>query len=154
MSLSEYLHRVVALVETHGWMVQGVMGSNEMPSFSYTVGLHSSYGHPEILLFGLNVQTAQQILNDVGGRVREGEVFTHGQQDAKLFAGFPALFGEVPAHEAERWLRVAHALAEGPVPTLQAVWPDPQGRFPWESGFDVQFAEAQPVLFVPPALRP
>ena len=33
-----------------------------------------------------------------------------------------------------------------PYPALQMVWPDPNGVFPWQPGYDARFRRAQPLL--------
>jgi hypothetical protein len=33
-----------------------------------------------------------------------------------------------------------------PFPAMQLVWPDEQGRFPWESGYDERFFKLQRLL--------
>jgi hypothetical protein len=37
--------------------------------YSGTVGLFETYGHPEVVLSGLNTELAQTLLNDIGSAV-------------------------------------------------------------------------------------
>ncbi|HEY6221000.1 MAG TPA: DUF4262 domain-containing protein, partial [Candidatus Eisenbacteria bacterium] len=42
-------------VAKYGWAVQMIPGDGDDPAFAYTVGLFKSYGHPEIITFGLRL---------------------------------------------------------------------------------------------------
>lgn len=111
--------------------------SGEGPSFAYTTGLFG-IGHPELAITGVKPGTAQAVLNDVAGRVREGE---------RLLPGMLLTFGDAWAHrvtvetipnpgeiafDANRHYRRPDAVS---VPLLQLTYDDKSGRFPWEKGY-------------------
>ena len=64
-----------------------------------------------------------------------------------MFANLPAyLFPVAKAYYAEHfgWNRWFYAGDD--FPCLQLIWPDRNGVFPWEKGFDETFREDQPDL--------
>src|SRR5260370_39470510 len=65
--------KLLADVKDPGWHVIGVTGDDEGPGFAYTVGLHHSYRHPEIIVFGLDVPILWRIVNAIGEKVKQGE---------------------------------------------------------------------------------
>jgi hypothetical protein len=51
------------------------------PPFAYTVGRSGAhFGQPELVVFGLDPDTAQTILNDLAERVRGGQRLHAGQR--------------------------------------------------------------------------
>jgi Domain of unknown function (DUF4262) len=43
------------------------------------LGLHENFGHPEMIIFGLDFDTMHQLINAAGERIRQGERFENGQ---------------------------------------------------------------------------
>jgi len=124
--------RADAVTARHGWMVQAVFASGpRRPDLAYTVGLWS-LDHPELVVFGLPVDTAHPMLNDLGERVRAGARLDAG--DVLSFADWPHRVQLLAVPHPERVLFQATRTYGGPVPALQAVWDDAGGRFPWEAG--------------------
>lgn len=139
-------------VRTHGWAVQAIFAEGcwgppgcdcglpreVSPPFAYTVGLFG-FGHPEIVVFGLPIDTAHTVLNDLGKRIRQGSAFD-GDADVRVPGWSHRLRlvrfrddADVPVLiSAHRFYRATQA---APVPTLQAIWDDRDGRFPWEPGY-------------------
>jgi hypothetical protein len=74
--------RAIDMIRRHGWRVEYVGGpvcsapgccsvGNDGPPFAYTIGLFGM-GHPELLVFGLPVPAALDLLNEVGSGIRNG----------------------------------------------------------------------------------
>ncbi len=127
------------MVRKVGWAIQYVIGERQTPSFAYTVGLFG-FDHPEVVVFGLAPQSAQNLLNLLGERVKSGCPMRDGDE---VSVGEPpgsvTLFGL--AHP-ESLLFAANSFYQRPphdsVPALQAVYPDDDGRYPWEPGYALQ----------------
>ena len=124
-------------VRRHGWAVQYAAGS---PPFAYTVGLFG-FEHPELLVYGLDLQTSAWLLNDLGQRVADGERFGPGRP--LRLAGWNHRLQLFPFHDGDDPPVLGSAQrfydrgAAGPVPALQLIWDDAAGRFPWEAGYDL-----------------
>jgi hypothetical protein len=151
--MEDYLHRVAAIVREHGWAVQGVHGGTESPPFAYTVGLTNFDRHPELVIFGVDHDTAAAILNELSGRVQAGERLTAGQRlEGLVEAAYPMVL--LAVHDPASHLAVACRLLGDELTALQVVWPDPAGRFPWEPAHDPRFLVMQPLLGPPPPTPP
>src|SRR5262245_41050188 len=127
--------KVASDVRAHGWHVILVAASDSAPEFAYTVGLTATFGHPEIAVFGLRSTTAHKLLNEAGSAIRNGSVFGAGVRSSELLVGTDVAFIAFPRGEYPRYLGFARQYYGGDgFAALQLMWPDPNGRFPWEAG--------------------
>jgi hypothetical protein len=141
----EFVRRCVA---DYGWAVQVIPEDAEGPGFAYTVGLHASYGHPELIVFGLPNDVMQSLLNTCGDRVKGGERLTIDARVPDVLDAHDVRFREVRDPESFRE-HVGYALwyYQGqPFRVLQMLWPDKQNRFPGDAGTEEWLAAAQPQL--------
>jgi Domain of unknown function (DUF4262) len=116
-------------------------------SYSYTVGLWASFEQPEVIVFGMPEDVARDLLDTVADEAAEDRKFRAGEKHDGLLIGYPARFFDVPAEPRTRLLpHAAWAYEDAEFPCVQLVWPDKQGRWPWEPGVRDGFAAAQPVL--------
>lgn len=142
----EYLRNMQQKIDEFGWGLQGVFPTvhdpDPGPSFTYTVGLTAYRKHPEFIVFGLG-QAAGHLLNDLGGRVRDGQDFAAGQELTDL-ANMPCRLVHVV--DVRPYMTITRRMFHG-VRGLQLVWPDPEGRFPWEDGYSTN-PKTQPLLGV------
>lgn len=160
---TSYVARIEGLVAEHGWAIQTALPRVDDPTpgppFAYTVGLSKpQFGHPELVVIGLDRATAHTVLNNLGERVRGGQRFHAGQRIADLFqGGYEVELVSVDDAADERApLNIANRLYGhgAPIDALQVVLPDPSHRFPWDPAFDVGMRAAQPLLGRPTPHRP
>lgn len=144
-----YVQKVWDTIHTHGWALQGVFATRENPSppFTYTIGL-SFLDHPELIIFGINHDNAAAILNELGRRIRdEGLVLEDRHRDDTVLVGLDVELRAVPRSAHSEYFGVANRiLGRGKFKALQIVWPDPEGKLPWEPGYDEKFKAMQPLL--------
>lgn len=142
-----------ATVREHGWAIQAIFGTGcwghpacdcdrprcGSPPFAYTVGL-CAFGHPELVIFGLGIDQAHAVLNSLGDRVRGGHRFN--PDETVTFDCWPHRLRLLPFRDdgdlpvlvsAQRFYQRTQT---DPVPTMQCVWGDRWGRFPWDPGYD------------------
>lgn len=132
-----------------GYTVAAVTGDRTGCDWAYSVGLHHTHGHPELIMVGVDAPLAGAIIQALGDRVcagvdlrdREdvvvGPMALRFQQVDDLFCSQGDWFNlgrEVVSGWGERWPA-----------TLQVVWADDAGRFPQESGDPAWFLR-QPLL--------
>ena len=123
-------------IQQHRWLVFNIMGDGDFPPFSYTVGLFATFGHPEVVLSGLQQELAHAILNDIGedaarGIQRQAEVLYDD-----VFGGSPCLFKTVTPEYYKDYFGRALVFYQGAhFPVLQGVWADAQQRFPNQAGY-------------------
>jgi hypothetical protein len=148
--IDDFMRRQQQLIDTVGWAVMNIVPTEDDPAspFSYTVGL-TAYGHPELLVAGLDPAVGQTLLNYLARRVYDrAERFTHGQRIGDLLDGYDAVIVEGPATKALHPGAAFSRYGTDRVRLQQIVWPDPHGLFPWEPGYefdaDVQLVIGRP----------
>ena len=111
---------------------------------SYTIGL-SDFSCPELIVFGLPVLTAQHLLNDAAARFKDGPLPVDEQ--IKELATVPVVFKRIPDARTRQICGIlrARGFVAG---SLQMVWPDPYGSFPWDVDCNLKYLHMQPVLFL------
>lgn len=148
--LLDYLDRMADLVREYGIAVQGVFPTAEEPeqsSFCYTLGM-SEIGQPEVLIAGLSGDTAMALLNhmhnlmlDAKGSLEPGAVWTELTSNE-----IPMVVCAV-TYDVE--VGMARRLYGDDVPVVQLIYPDQDGRFPWDTGYALPSA-LQRDWFIPP----
>ena len=133
-----------------GWHVIMVPADDEGPSFAYSIGLFRTYGHPEVIVFGLPLATMHSILNTIGEEVRRGRRFDAGDRSDEILEGQPVAFGAIAAAHYDEYLGQAIRHYGGAVfPAIQCFWPTPAGLWPWQEGCPTGYVAAQPLLQPP-----
>ncbi|WP_410670529.1 DUF4262 domain-containing protein [Amycolatopsis sp. cmx-4-68] len=140
---SGYVERLRDGVADRGWLVQGVESSGAYPPWAYTIGL-SGYGLPELVVTGLPVLEAAELLNDMASHSLHASPPSAGERIP--LRGGP-LIEVVPLAEPSAHLVFAVALYGPEIRALQLVHADSRGRWPWSP--DYRDGEGgQPVLGV------
>jgi hypothetical protein len=139
--------QVHADIATYGWHVVEVVEDDEGPGFAFTIGLHERFAHPELMVFGLPLDTMHLMLNGAGESVRAGRTYTAGQSYDDVLEGYSCTFRPVPRRHYEAYLGYARWYYDGDdFPTLQLIWPDREHRYPWVAPAEGWIRKAQPVL--------
>jgi hypothetical protein len=134
-------------IATYGLHVISVPGTHYLPSFTYSVGLLETYGHPEIICFGLKTDLMHALVNDVAAFIKEGSPMQPGNTYDIIFKGLDATFLRVDPANIDDYFGVAiRYYKRNDFPALQLVWPDNENRFPWEDGFAKGLIDKQPLL--------
>lgn len=141
--------RARADVERVGWHFVAVEGDAGQPGFLFTIGLWRTYRHPEVLLIvpSSDPMVLAKNLAAVGKAVSQGQRFEPGPSYPGLMGKHSAMFR--PVHVSWYPLYLGTALGfYGPedFPVIQQFWPDSNGRFPWQEGFDESLERHQPRL--------
>ncbi len=127
--------KVTADVSAYGWHVVLVAASDTAPDIAYTVGLSASFDHPEVAVLGLPSPKAHMLLNEVGAAVRGGSKFGPDDRVTDLIVGLEVAFRPFPKEQYFQYLGLARKFyRDDGFDAIQLVWPDAQGRFPWDSG--------------------
>ena len=146
-ALDEHEQNFVADVREHGWFRTAVSGDNTSPIFSFTTGFWLNADHPELLLFSMKGETAHDIFWDLYRDAKADRPLIIGARTPDVFSNAPAYAFPVAKRfyaEYLGWSRWFYG--NDNFPCLQIVWPDREGTFPWETGFDPAFADSQPDL--------
>ncbi len=142
--MDDLAKEIAGHVKSTGWFVIGVEEDETGPGFAYSIGLEHSYKHPEVILKGLAVDIMMSLVNDIGNKVKSGQIFKAGERSSDVFGGSDCLFVEVPASAYEDHPVQAKNYYKGkPFRALQCLWPDKQARFPVDPACDKGMAARQ-----------
>ena len=134
-------------VQTHGWHAVNI--SDHEPPFVYTIGLMPH--HPELIIFGLDPETANGILNVIVHETKQGRSFDKSvTYENVLESGNIAIR---PVHVTQHPLFLGYAMAycrrlgrPGSLKAMQVFWPDTNGKFPFDAGCELDVYHSQPRL--------
>lgn len=151
--------RVTDIIRRYGWFIQYVGGGSctapgcgcgeaDQPPFAYTVGLFG-LGHPELLVLGVDPETAVAVLNELGERIRSGATLVVGQMITFDWWPHRIVPEEVPnpgeiVYSANRFYDRPD---QASVPVLQLSYDDREGRFPWEENYAAPGKQPRPGTF-------
>jgi hypothetical protein len=146
------VEKIEFMIETDGFAVEPVPPDldSDPPraGYTYTIGLPSDVGFPELVVFGMKPVNARGLIGLVRDQLREGveiplDVELVGLLDNELRCRFAPVdlddWGPLFA-TAAAWYR-GEAFE-----VVQLVYPDPNGFLPYEAGFDRQRVISQPLI--------
>lgn len=138
---------ITSTVEKHGWFVAKFKATNYQPSFAYTIGLWKNFGHPELIVFGLGINSLQGLLNAIGEYIQKGESIEAGKYYDDFIDGHLSTFLEVHPSSIKDYFGYGMWFNEyKEFKALQMVWPDRQNHFPWDEEAEQNFRFTQPLL--------
>jgi Domain of unknown function (DUF4262) len=140
----KWVHDTIA--ET-GWAVVAVSG--ETP-YAFTIGVWHSFDLPELAMFGLREADMQiwlnacvKLLRDRPDRVPDGEEFDG------VLERFPVQLRDVdPSWHRSLFAAMCAYYGTLDTPVRQLVWPDRDGRWPWDPAATATCRERQPQAWV------
>ncbi len=137
--------QVLRDVAESGCHIVGVLADETGPAYAYSIGLFHNYDHPEILIFGLDHVLMQNLINSMCEEIQRGVRFLPGSRHPDIIADFDCEFRTVdPTHYHELLGYAEWFYPDAKFPVIQCIWPDTQGRFPWQPDFEPKFLHLQP----------
>lgn len=136
-NIEEYgLH--IAFIESDGYCLK----------FGYSIGLYKAFNHPELIVIGLDLESTGAIINNIKDKIEKGTKFLEGINYPDFLHHHPVQFVDVKKAHYPDYLGYAGWYYDNSLnfPTFQVVWPDNEGLFPWEAGFNEKFKFQQPLL--------
>jgi hypothetical protein len=145
--------KVLNDIREFGWHTVGVFPRDEVSDlfWAFTIGLHLSFRHPEVILSGLPLDRCMSVVNEVGTAVKRGATY---EQDCEysdiLQEPYRCAFRRVATQRYKDYVGYALWFYEcSDFPLLQCFWPDREGRFPWDEGCNAFVKGNQPLLYLP-----
>ncbi len=132
-----------------GYTVAAVTGDRTGCDWAYSVGLTRSFGHPELIIVGLDAPLAGAIVQAMADKVAHG-VDLRGREGVRV-GPMPLRFREVDDVFCSQgdWFNLGREimadLGDRWPATLQIVWADVDGRYPERSDDPAWFLR-QPLL--------
>ena len=134
-------------VEKYGWHVVKVMGDETGQGFDYSIGLFKTFGHPEVIVVGLNLDLIHSIINGIGADLREGKIYQSGGFYSDLIEGYDCYFTTVDVKYYHDYVGYARWFYEGnDFKLLQCVYPTKKNIYPWQDDWPEEISNLQPVL--------
>jgi hypothetical protein len=125
-------------ISQYGWTVINVLGDEDEKSYSYSVGFHKSFNHPEIVISGLDGEVASQIINSIGDAIKNGEVYKPSIKYSGILSNFPCEFHAVNSQVYDYLFGKAQWLYKSEFyEVYQMLYPDKTGKFPWDEGYSM-----------------
>lgn len=151
---SEYDVQLLKEIEELGWHNVHISAESGSPEYAFTIGHFQKQSHPELILIGLPAQTAHELLNIAAIKIAGAKEKIEPYREYTDFTeGLSVVFVPVGIEHYEEYFGYAnwyYSSMPNPYPAMQMVWPDREGRFPWEPGYDNCFLKLQPLLSVTP----
>ncbi len=137
-----------ANIAEHGWHIAIVSEGDGEPGFAYSIGMKETLGHPEIVVFGLPGQLMASMINELGGRARNGEPAPVGKRIEGLIEQADCILHPVNKSRYREFFGYGRWCYNGDnFEVLQCFWPGKiDGLFPWEPGSDEYVQSMQPDL--------
>jgi hypothetical protein len=143
--------KALADIERYGCHVIHVAGDDDLPPFSYSVGIQKSTGKPEVVAIGLKQPLAHFVVNAYNDRARNGEAFMPGRPYSEFVEGFDVLVEKVDHAFYAEYFGWNLWLYAGPnFEVLQLVYPTTDGIWPWQACASEWFRNWQPILSATP----
>lgn len=129
--------RVIDFIRAYGCYIQVVNAEDDDddPGFAYTVGLFG-VGHPELLVFGLDLTSISSVLNGLyarivgGGDLTPGEIVRLPGCETQFLVEVLPNPGDILYSANRHYQRPP----EASTPAYQLTW-DVEGAFPWDEGY-------------------
>jgi Domain of unknown function (DUF4262) len=151
-----HAEKIEWMIETSGWALEPVPAQLDtdppVPPYAYTIGFPTTFGFPDIVVFGLTPVAIRGLIELVVDLLRGGTEIPIGVELVGLFDNdlrcvFAPIdldvWGEL-VEVATAWYRSTSAPAEPAF--VQLLWPDRNGFLPTEPGFDRKVVAAQLVI--------
>jgi Domain of unknown function (DUF4262) len=144
---SDFHDKTRADIEQYGCSVIMLEATDYLPSFAYSIGLWQKYKQPEIICFGLNINTLQAIINIVKEKIQNGESLEIGENYTSFLKKGRTQFLNVDTRNLSDYFGTAiDFYGSKDFPAMQFVWTDSNNIFPWEEGFNEELKFKQPLL--------
>lgn len=153
--LSEFEQKMLATIKEHGCQILRIFDPDGQGlDFSYSIGFEATLGQPEMLISGLPPETTKDLINDTFVLCRdEGFQLVDFARTDSLIKGLDCVFRSVradclvPDYFGSAIWYSATQLNRPFARAVQLVWPDREGLFPWDQGFDEGFRGEQDELW-------
>lgn len=134
-------------IAEHGWHVIKVMEDGPSPEFCFSVGLYKTFGHPEIIIIGLDMDLAHELINLMGDEISAGGSFTAGEFYEDIIEDYACYMLAVEEEYYEDWIGTAIGFYGAKnFPVLQCVYPNMDRIYPWQPEWPEEMDDLQPLL--------
>jgi len=126
-------------IKEYGWHVMFIFDpENAHEDFAYTIGLEESFDHPEIVIFGLEKDSAHAILTDIVTDIKSGISMEPNKRLGDVVGGdYDVMFKPIKSDSFEEYLGTAVEFYGKPFRAHVMFWPDKANVLPTEEGCEL-----------------
>jgi hypothetical protein len=145
-NLKKIFRKIESDIISHGASIilTAIEVDSDMVNFAYTVGLDDQ-DLPELMFFGLPQDSTIAIVNTAIKLIINDKLEL--DENITKILNVPVVFKLVSPEAASNYIYLANRRSQSPIAAWQMFWPDQFGFFPWETEFDKQLAQLQPLLY-------
>lgn len=134
--IKEYHDKVDDNIRQYGYHVTYVSISNE-PSFCYSTGIYKSFGIPEIFISSLPQNLSGELVEKYVSKFTDAGLVQVHKRIHDLSDRFPVYLIDVPTERLKNYvLSSVRVYGNDDYKYIQLIYPDTQGHFPTEEGYD------------------
>ena len=134
--IRKYHEKVDNNIKEHGYHITYVTAT-DTPAFCYSTGIYRTFGIPEIFISSLPQNLSGELANQYVAKFQHAAAIPLQQKIDNLSARFPIYLIEVPTENLKDYaLSSVRVYGQGAYRYVQLIYPDTQGYFPHESGYD------------------
>jgi hypothetical protein len=144
-----HAEKIQWMIDTSGWCAVPVAVSEDppRPGYTYTIGFELTWGHPEVIILGLQPAAARGLLGLIADQLANGGDVPEGVFAGLLDNDLACAMLPISAPDlADICPGIVDFYQRQDVALSQFLWPDRAGHFPWQEGYDERLRLAQPVL--------
>ena len=132
----EYLAMIDDNIAKHGFHVTYVMEQKDFTPFGYSTGLFKSFGIPEVFISGLPNGLTNTLICNYAEKLKDEKIPILEFID-ELIDRFPVYLTRVAPSDLKEEILASFRLYENDeFECLQIIFPDLNGKFPHETGYD------------------
>jgi len=141
--------KIAWVVEENGWCAEPVAAIEDPPTpgYTYSIGFETTFGHPEVVIFGLQPVAARGLMEMMAEHLGAGGAIPVGVFVGLLDNELPCAMLPMDLEEfGPMFASAAHFHRDRAFRLSQFIWPDRNGALPWNPEYDERLRMAQPVL--------
>ncbi|WP_309708150.1 DUF4262 domain-containing protein, partial [Armatimonas sp.] len=145
--MSNFDQKIQEDITRFGCAVIHISEEDDLPPFSFSVGITKTAAAPELIVIGLQQELAHVLINDFHERVGAGESFRVGERYSGFLEEFDVALERVAESFYDEYLGYNLGFYKGPnFEALQLIYPNTEGIWPWQPEADACYRARQPLL--------
>lgn len=134
-------------ITKHGLHIIHVLAEDDLPNFSYSIGLYETYQKSEIIIIGLKQDMQQVLLNNIAYDYKQGRELESGKMHNDILDDYECLLLDIDKKNYDEYMGQAIDYYKSKdFPVMQIIWPTPSKMYPFDKDAPDGFKKWQPVL--------
>lgn len=131
--VEELVESNMAQIAKNGFVTTGIFDpDNQDFPWAYSTGFTVTLDHPEVVIYGLPVTTAHSCMWSAHHAIKGGARLEPGTYSDDILHNYRVAIVKVDeVMDPLYTMRMSARILGSPFEAVQIVWPDKQGRFPW-----------------------